>query len=448
MAGSAFDSALYGRLFDAGDAGRLFTDTAEVRAMLLVEGALAKAQGALGVIPETAAAAIGRAAVEIVIDPGALAKATGTNGVAVPTLVAAFRSEMNAPEHAQFVHWGATSQDISDTALMLRLRQALTRVEGDLRAALTALADTAERHAGQPMAARTYGQHATVTSFGSVAAGWGAPLLALLGELPTLRRDCLLVSLSGAAGTGAALGDKAAETRAALASGLDLGDPARSWHADRTPVLRLADWFLRVSLAFAKMGEDCTELAMSGIGEVALGGAGGSSTMPQKQNPVAPSVLIALGRQGAALMAALHGAGMPRHQRDGAAWFTEWLCLPQIVLGAATSARSGRAMLDGLAPQAQAIAATLTRGLGMIHAEALSFALAETLPRPEAQAAVKKLCAEALETGTQLRALVERDHPNLNAAAIFDDSAQMGHAPGDATGFARAARDWLAAHPA
>ena len=119
MAASVFDSPLFSRLFPAGEVGKLFTDSAELRAMLLVEGALAKAQGALGVIPETAAAYIHRAAMEVQIDQAGLAEPTGQNGVSVPGLVAAFRAAMQAPEHAQYVHWGATSQDIIDTGLML-----------------------------------------------------------------------------------------------------------------------------------------------------------------------------------------------------------------------------------------------------------------------------------------------------------------------------------------
>ncbi|MBR9843423.1 MAG: adenylosuccinate lyase family protein, partial [Rhodobacteraceae bacterium] len=140
MAASLFDSPHYARLFPTGEAGRLFTDTAEVRAMLLVEGTLAKVQGELGIIPEDSAFFIHRSAMEVQIDPAGFAEATGTNGVSVPGLVAAFRKAMEAPEHAQYVHWGATSQDIIDTGLMLRLRSLLTICETDLRATLDALA--------------------------------------------------------------------------------------------------------------------------------------------------------------------------------------------------------------------------------------------------------------------------------------------------------------------
>ncbi|HSG56947.1 MAG TPA: lyase family protein, partial [Paracoccaceae bacterium] len=199
MAASVFDSPLYSRLFPSGEVGKLFTDSAEVRAMLLVEGALAKAQGALGVIPETAAAYIHRAAMEVQIDPAALAAPTGQNGVSVPGLVAAFRTAMEAPEHAQYAHWGATSQDIIDTGLMLRLRQMLSLQQDMLTDTVRALGQLAADHATTPMAARTYGQHATPTSFGATLAHWGAPLLDLLAELPALLHSCLWVSLSGAA---------------------------------------------------------------------------------------------------------------------------------------------------------------------------------------------------------------------------------------------------------
>lgn len=436
MPGSVFDSALYGRLFPTGEVGRLFTDSAEVRAMLLVEGALAKAQGARGLIPETAATQIHRAAMEAAIDPSSLAEATGTNGVSVPALVGAFRAAIPAPEARAFVHWGATSQDIQDTGLMLRLRQALALIEADLRTILTGLGQLAETHAETPMAARTYGQHATPTSFGAVVAGWGAPLLDLLEELPRLRDTCLLISLSGAAGTGAAFGPEAPALRADMAEALALRDPKRSWHSDRGPILKLADWMTRVTLALGKMGEDLTLHAQSDLAEVRLGGAGGSSTMPQKQNPVGPSVLVALARQATALHGALQSAGMQRYQRDGAAWFTEWMALPQLVLGTGSAAQTALKLSQSVTPDAEAMARVFGGTGDMMMAEALSFTLAEQMPRPEAQAAVKALCREATETGKALSQIVAEKHPEIDAA-LFDPKAQMGQASAEARAFAQ-----------
>lgn len=440
MAGSVFDSALFGDLFPTGEAGRLFSDSAEIRAMLIVEGALARAQGQRGIIPEISAEFIARSVMEVQIDAPALRGATGRNGVCVPGLVEALRKAMEAPEHAQYVHWGATSQDIIDTALMLRLRQALVLVEANLRDLAGTLGDLADAHAQLPMPARTYGQHATPTSFGAVVASWGAPVLELLDELADLREKNLLVSLSGAAGTGSAMGEHGSALRAELAAGLDLGDPGRSWHVDRAPILRIADWFVRVTLALGKMGEDLTELVQTGINEISLGGAGSSSTMPQKQNPVVPSVLVALARNGAGLLSVLHGAATPRHQRDGASWFTEWMVLPQIVLGAASAATSARDLSRRIAPNAEAMMTALTSGLDLIHAETLSFALAAHMSRPDAQALVKSLCREASDRGVPLRDLVARDHAGLDPDILFDPARQMGHAPSEARGFAERAR--------
>ncbi|WP_372893419.1 lyase family protein [Rhodosalinus sp.] len=432
-------SALYAELFGAGEGARLFTDGAEIRAMLVVEGALAEAQGRLGVIPETAAQAIRRASLEVTPDPAALAAETGANGVPVPGLVAAFRAAMGAPEHAQFVHWGATSQDVQDTALMLRLRQALAHAEAEIAATLAALATLAEAHAELPMAARTYGQVATPTSFGAVAAGWGWPLLDLLDELEALRRASLWVSLSGAAGTAAALGPRAAETRAAMAAALGLFDPGRSWHSDRGPVLRLADWAARGADALAKMGDDLILMTQTGLGEIGLGATGGSSTMPQKANPVGPSALVALAGEVRSQQAALHAAGSPRWQRDGAAWFAEWRAVPALWAALLGTTRHARALAGTLAPVPQAMAAGLDLAGGGAYAEALSFALARRMPRPDAQREAKRLAARAAAEGTTLAAAARAAHPDL-PPETFGAAAQLGTAPAEARAFAARVR--------
>ncbi|MEL6620695.1 MAG: lyase family protein [Pseudomonadota bacterium] len=435
MAASVFASALYGQLFPTGAVGQLWSDTAEVRAMLLVEGALARVQGAQGVIPEISAAFVHRSSLEVQIDPAGLAQATGRNGVSVPGLVTAFRAAMEAPEHAQYVHWGATSQDIIDTGLMLRLRQTLSALEDRLRQVLGTLAAQAEAHADTPMAARTYGQHATPTSWGAVLAQWGHPLADLIAALPTVRAQSLWVSLSGAAGTASALGPEAAETRAALAETLKLNDPGRSWHTDRSPVLRIAAWLAQVTATLGGLGQGLIGLAASDVGEVRLGGAGSSSTMPQKQNPVAPSLLVALNHQMGGLHASLQAAGAHQHQRDGTAWFTEWMVLPQIALCAASAAETAATLIEGMQPDVARMRENLG-GLGLIHAEALSFALAATLPRPDAQAATKALVAQAVDTGSPLEQIARTAYPDL-PPDLFDAGSQLGHAAADARAFAK-----------
>ncbi len=435
MAASVFDSPLYAQLFSTAETGRLMSDTAAIRAMLLVEGALAQVQGKQGIIPEISAAAIHRASLEVQIDPGAIAAATGQNGVSVPGLVAAFREDMKAPEHAQYVHWGATSQDILDTGLMLRLRQALVLAEEDLRVVIRALGKKAKAHAHLPMPARTYSQHATPTTWGAVVASWGAPMIDALAELDTLRKHALWVSLSGAAGTASALGPEAGKTRAGLAKALGLRDPERSWHTDRGPILRIADWQGRVMAALAHMAETLVALSGSDIGEVALGSTGASSTMPQKQNPVAPSVMLALHMQFAGLRTTLQSAAVHQHERDGAAWFAEWMVVPQLTLCLAAALQHARELAAQMEPHPMRMHANLDDNLGLIHAEALSFALAEIMPRPKAQKVTKALCLDALRQGTPLEALARGDYPDLGPD-VFAPTRGIGLAARDALAFA------------
>ncbi|WP_300037849.1 lyase family protein [uncultured Roseobacter sp.] len=434
MAASVFDSSLHAGLFPAGETSRLFSDSAALRAMLLTEGALARAQGKMGLIPEISAQAIQRATLEVQIDPGALTGGTATNGVCIPALVAAFRAEMNAPEHAQYVHWGATSQDIMDTGLMLRLRQALLLAEEDLRQLLTLLADGAEKHAVTVMPARTWGQQATPTTWGAVLAGWGMPLADALDALDALRDSSLWVSLSGAAGTASELGDTPAALRAALAEGLGLRDPGRTWHTDRGPVLRVAGWLAGITATLGSLGEGLTGLAASGISEVRLAGAGASSTMPQKQNPVGPAALSALSCQTAGLMSSLQISATHQHQRDGAAWFTEWMVLPQIVLGCAASRAIALRLLENLEPDPATMRRALAANGGVIYAEALSFALTEQMPRPQSQQAVKDLCAEVKASGRTLAELAQEKWPWL-PASLFEPETSTGQAPADARAF-------------
>lgn len=439
MSASLFDSPLHAELFPTGDTARLFADSAVLRAMLLVEAALARAQGQLGLIPDISAAAINRAAHEVQIDPAALAQATGQNGVSVPALVAAFRAEMNAPEHAQFIHWGATSQDILDTALMLRMRQMLALAEKDLRTLLSRFADMAVGHADTVMAARTYGQLATPTTWGAQIAQWGNPLFDALQALEPLRASSLWVSLSGAAGTSAVWGQATPELRKAFATELGLGNPERSWHTDRGPVLRLAGWMSEVISALGAFGSSLAGLAASGVDEVRFAAAGESSTMPQKQNPVAASALTAIVLQMGGIHTGLIRAASHQHQRDGSAWFAEWMLLPQLALSTAASLQLALRLCEEMRPDTEAMAQNLDADLGLIHAEALVFALAKTMPRPDAQTEVKSLCAEALRTTTHLRDLVTARYPQ-HVEAVFTRSTSVGRAPDEAREFAQRVR--------
>lgn len=439
MAGSVFDSQLLAKLFPTGEAGRLFSDTADVRAMMLVEGTLAKIQGQMGIIPEISAAAIHRASLELQIDPGGLAEKTGVNGVSVPALVAEFRKLMEAPEHSQYLHFGATSQDIMDTGLMLRLRQYLSLIEANLKTHLSQLATLSELHQKTVFVARTYAQDATVTSFGAIVASWGNALCDSLSELDAVKSSSLWVSLSGAAGTGAAFGPKVTELRANFASALGLNDPERSWHSDRSAILRIVTWLTRLSNSLAKMAEDLLVFSQSSLNTVSIGQGGGSSTMPQKQNPVLQSAILALNTQVNGLSATMTAAAHPKESRDGSAWFIEWMSLPQLCLSVASMLEHSLSISASLNLNEAKVAAQLENTQGMIYAEALSFALAGIMPRPEAQDAVKALCKTCLSDGRDLLIAAKGEWPELDHSTLTATSL-MGEAPHFAMAFSKKAR--------
>lgn len=439
MPASPLDSALYRDLFGDPELAQLFTDAAEIRAMLLVEGALAKAQAQLGLIPKAAGPALHQAMREIQIDPAQLAPATGQNAVAVPALAAAARDAI-ASEAAQWLHFGATSQDIVDSALILRLRQAITILESRLTTLLETLADLAEQHADLPMTARTYAQAATSTTFGAVVASWGLPLLRHRARLAETKRDLLQVSLSGAAGTNAAMGPSAPEARALMAEDLGLGDPGTSWHSTRDSVAAFAQWLALAAQLTGKIGEDTILLAQSGIEELRLTTSGASSTMPQKTNPVAASTLVALARLAAPLGTAMTGAALHRQQRDATAWLTEWLALPQLTLTTGRALLTAQSLTTSITPDAARMRAPLTAPPGLIYAEALTFALTRSMPRPKAQAAAKALAKEARRTGTPLAELAAQDHPGPDWPTLLSPESQLGEAPAEARAFAAAVR--------
>ncbi|KKK48506.1 hypothetical protein LCGC14_3144430, partial [marine sediment metagenome] len=304
--------------------------------------------------------------------------------------------------------------------------------------------DLARDHADTPMAGRTYGQVASPTSFGAVAAEWGGPLLRHLDRLDELRARLLCVSLSGAAGTLSVMGDDGPAIRAGFAQALELGDPGASWHSARDRLAELAGWITLLTGSLGKMGEDMVLMTQSGLSELRLGETGGSSTMPQKQNPVQPSQLVALAHHAAALNGAMQGALIHRQQRDGGAWFTEWLSLAPMLQAAGRSTQLAQSVARGVTPDAQAMRGPVAGGLGLIHAEALSFALAAQMPRPQAQAALKALCAEAMKTDTPLPRLMARDHPGTDWEAVARPEAQLGTAPQQARAFAGAVKARLA----
>lgn len=437
MAVSVFDSAIWSGLYADEELTRLFGDSAELRAMLLFEGALAQVQGDLGMIPAEAAQTIHRASLEVQLDPAALRAGTARAGVPVPALVDAFRKAIGDDAAAAWVHWGATSQDVMDTALVLRLRRVLEIWDVRLAALLGVLGELAGEHAETPMPARTRHQNATPTTLGARIAVWGMPLIRHRERLAELRPRLLVVSLGGASGTLSAMEGRGAEVAEGLGAALNLGVPDIPWHASRDAIAELAGLAALISGSLGKLGLDLLLLMQSDLAELRAGAGGGSSTMPHKRNPVGAEMLVQLASANAHAVGALHQAMLHAHERDAAAWGLEWLRLPEMLVTTGRALTGATDLAQTLEPDTAAMRTHLQAHQGVMFAEACSFALAAHMPRPEAQALVKQACADALTQARHLRdVLAERCEAPIDWDRVFDPAAQAGEAPRHARAFA------------
>ena len=322
-----------------------FSAEADLEAMLRVESALARVQATLGLVPAPAAARIAEACRTFAPDRARLVEATLVDGVVVPELVRQLRAAVGG-EAAGHVHRGATSQDIVDTGLALRLGPVLTVLERRLDGVVDALDALDARFGANPLTGRTRMQAALPIRAGDRLAAWREPLVRLRDAIPALRPDLLRVQLGGPVGTrDGAGGDAVAD---ALADALGLYRAGRAWHADRHGVVALADTLSHVTGALGKLGQDVALMAQNGIDAVSLSGTGGSSAMAHKRNPVKAELLVTLARYNAVQLSAMHQALVHEQERSGAAWTLEWLVLPSMVRAAGASSALAGALLGSV----------------------------------------------------------------------------------------------------
>ncbi len=318
-------------------------DAAWIDAMLDVERALATAESRLGVVPADAAEAIAGQCEAGDLDLDAILEQGRAVGNPVEPLVRALRERVGGAA-AQWVHHGATSQDVVDTAAMLVARRATAFLLADLDGAAGACARLAEEHRATPMAARTLLQQAVPTTFGAKAATW---LIALQIPLERLRAYPFVAQLGGAGGTLAPLGEAGPDVIAAFADELGLQAPPLPWHALREPWADLGALLDSAAQACAKVGLDVVLLAQTEVGEVAEADGGGSSTMPHKRNPVRAVLARACARVAHA-NASLLASGEHEHERAAGAWHAEWTALTELLAHAGGAAAAIRDCLDGL----------------------------------------------------------------------------------------------------
>ncbi|MEV7979290.1 3-carboxy-cis,cis-muconate cycloisomerase [Streptomyces sp. NPDC086519] len=408
------DAGLLGPGWSGSAAASATADGAWLRALLDAEAALTRAQAALGPVPAEAATAVTEAADPGRFDVGALAERGRAGGNPVIPLVADLTEAVGA-EYGPYVHRGATSQDIMDTATMLVAARTLDLVLADLGRAERALAQLAAGHRDTPMPGRTLTQHAVPTTFGLKAAGWRSLVLDARDRV-TRVRESLPAQLGGAAGTLAAFGaygaEHAEELPAAYARELGLAAPLLPWHTLRTPIADLAGCLAFTAGALGKIAADVLTLSRTEIGEVSEGGGGGSSAMPHKANPVRATLIAAAARRAPQLAAVLYGSMAAEDERPAGAWHAEWEPLRDLLRTVGGAARDAAELAAGLRVHPEAMRRHLGLTGGLIVSERLSAELAPVLGRARAKELLTEL---ARRTHTEHRTLPEllAEEPDL-----------------------------------
>src|ERR1700739_1313577 len=405
--------------------------------MLDFEAALARAEAATGVIPASAAGPIAQACTAGSFDLAALAEAATRSGnLAIPLLKAltagVARTDAAA---ARYVHWGATSQDVIDTATMLTLRAGIETLLGDIDRAIAGFAGLAKQHRDTAVVARTWLQHALPMPFGLKLTEYAAALHRSRKRLLRLRRATLAVQFGGAAGTLAALGDKGLAVAAALAKELDLPLPDAPWHTHRDRIAEAASVFAILAGSCGKIARDVTLMMLTNVGEAfepSGEGRGGSSTMPHKRNPVATASALAAATMAPNLAATMFAAQVGDHERSAGPWHAEWPTLPSLLLVTSGALAAIVDIAEGLEVDVARMRINLDATNGLIMAGEVAMALAEKIGKSEAHHLVEAASKKAVAEKKDLRNVLSGDTrvtAHLSAdrlAKLFEPMAYQG----------------------
>jgi 3-carboxy-cis,cis-muconate cycloisomerase len=384
----------------------------------------------LGIIPAEAAIRIVGVAATLEIDFDRLREGVEKSGVPVIELVRQIRRQVGG-EAADYVHWGATSQDIIDTARVLQVRSALSVLESSLESVIRNLARLADRHRNALMAGRSHSQQALPITFGFKVAGWLAPLIRHRERLAEIKPRVLVVQFGGAVGTLAALGSSGVVVQEALAGELKLNVPLMPWHTQRDSVAELAGWLSMVNGSLAKMAQDIILMAQSEVGEVRESdeaSRGGSSSMPQKNNPVVSELIITAARANASLLASIHQAQVQEHERATHGWQMEWLVLPQMFILTATALNKAGFLSRDLVVNEARMRENVATSNGLMLAEAASYALTgASINKADTDQLVKEACQVVVQEGRHLiDALREKTDAPVDWGALRKESNYLG----------------------
>ncbi|SNT34691.1 3-carboxy-cis,cis-muconate cycloisomerase [Tardiphaga sp. OK246] len=401
-------------------------DTAHLQHMLDFEAALARAEATVGVIPASAVTAIEAACKADQFDLAALAEAATRSGnLAIPLVKTLTAKVAKADaEAARYVHWGATSQDVIDSATMLGLRAAIDALLADLDRAIAGFAALAVKHRNTAVVARTWLQHALPMPFGLKLAEYASALHRSRLRLKRLRAEDLALQFGGAAGTLAALGDKGLVVAEQLAKELQLPLPDAPWHTHRDRIAEVASVLAILSGSCGKIARDVSLMMQTDVGEAfepSGEGRGGSSTMPHKRNPVASASALGAATMAPNLAATIFAAQIQDHERSAGPWHAEWPTLPTLLLVTSGALAAVVDIAEGLEVDAERMLLNLDTTHGLIMAEAVTFALAEKLGKSDAHHLVEAATKRAVAEKKHLRDVLTADpkvSAQLNAAAI------------------------------
>ena len=422
-----FDSRLFRDQFSTPEMRAVFSDDAVLGGWARVEAALAGAQAEMGMVPQTAADEIGRAAEAFAVaDYGPLRDRLADSGHPLIPFLDEFGRRLS-PDAAGWLHWGATTQDITDTAVVLALRGAFALIGEDLGELERALEDLARRHRDTPMSGRTHGQHAVPITFGLKLAVMLDELRRHRGRLDEIGPRVLVGQLGGAAGTLASFGDRGLELQERFCRRLGLGAPPAPWHPARDRLAEAGFALAAVTATCGRMAREVIELQRTEIAEAAEPSTDrsvGSSTMPQKANPMMAEVVVALSRAARQLPAVLLDAMGGSHERDMSTWAAEWLALSEAAMLAAGALRHTGRIYAGLAVDPERMAANLGLTGGSINAERVMMALAPTLGRARAHELVTELVRSARASGQSFEQALADDE-TATGLLTADESREM-----------------------
>lgn len=410
MGSHALDLITIGNNFGTAEMRALWDDKARIQKQLDTEAALSQAEGQLGIIPLDAAAKIKEAANVGLYDIEDIAAESARLRHSLMGTINAL--ERQSGEAGEFVHFGATTQDIVDTGMMLQLRDAYDIIERDVAIVLDLLAKLAKNHQDTVMIGRTHGMHALPTTFGFKVAVWVDEFIRHAERLKESRDRIFVGNMNGAVGTYASFGPKGSQLEAATMDILGLNTPNIGWQSARDRFSEFGNIAALISGTAGKIGNEFYNLMRTDIGEIEepfSKGKIGSSTMPHKRNPALFEGLASLTPPVLKSVALLHESMGTEHERDAMHWRQEWVALPEIAIYLSGQLNTLKNVLDGLTVREDRMQANLNRQAGLIMSEKVMFELSDSLGKQTAHAKVYSLAMQSFEEGIDFGDVLKDD---------------------------------------